>query len=39
MQNVEHQDAWRLFNKMPMLENVSLNTCETRATAKGTGIV
>jgi hypothetical protein len=33
------QDFWRLFNKMPMLENVSLHTCETWATAKGTGTV
>jgi hypothetical protein len=33
------QDAWRLFNKMPMLENVSLGTCETWATTKGTSIV
>jgi len=33
------QDAWRLFNKMPMLENVSLATCETWAMTKGIGIV
>jgi len=29
------QNALRLFNKMPMLENVSLATCETWAMAKG----
>jgi hypothetical protein len=33
------QDAWRLFNKMPMLENVSLATWETGAMTKGTGTV
>jgi hypothetical protein len=33
------QDAWRLFNKMHMLENVSLGTRETWAMAKGIGIV
>jgi len=29
------QDAWRSFNKMPMLENVSLVKCDTRAMPKG----
>ncbi len=33
------QDAWRLFNKMPMLENVSPATCETWAMTKGPGTV
>jgi hypothetical protein len=33
------QDVWRLFNKMPILENVSLGTCETWAMPKGTGII
>jgi hypothetical protein len=33
------QGAWRLFNRMPMLENVSLHTCETWATTKGIGTV
>jgi hypothetical protein len=32
-------DAWRLLNKMPMLRNVSLATCETWAMTKGTGTV
>jgi hypothetical protein len=33
------QDAWKLFNKMPTLENVSLPTCETWAMTKGSGTV
>jgi hypothetical protein len=33
------QDAWSLFNKNPSHENLSLGTCETWATTKGTGTV
>jgi hypothetical protein len=33
------QDAWRLLNKMPMLENASLATCETWELTKGTRTV
>jgi len=33
------QDAWSLFNKNPLDENLSLGTCETWATRKGTGTV
>ncbi len=33
------QDAWRLLNKMPTLENVSLATCEPWAMTKGTRTV
>jgi hypothetical protein len=33
------QDAWSLFNKNPWHENLSLGTCETWATTKGTGTV
>jgi len=33
------QDTWSLFNKNPSHENLSLGTCETWATRKGTGTV
>jgi len=33
------RDVWRLFNNMPMLENVSFGTCETRVMAKCIGSV
>jgi hypothetical protein len=33
------QDAWSLFNKNPLHENLSFGTCKTWATTKGTGTV
>jgi hypothetical protein len=33
------QDAWSFFNKDPWHENLSLGTCQTWATTKGTGTI